>query len=404
MKKTLLRTISCLLTLTLLLCGLSSCTAWDNFYNAFIHKKPQEDKLIRIAVFEPLTGEYASAAADEIAGIELAQKLFPTVLDATVELVYFDNKSDPDTAKELAQEIAADETIKLVLGSYGNTMTVAAGDIFEEAGLPAIAITCTNPLITNTNTNYARVSPVDSFEALGAAEFLAVNLGITNACALYQAGNDLSRTRAEAFVSAFSKYKGNETPSLYAISFAEGESYDALFEEIVVYSILALSFFTAFEETTDNPFGYIFRVFLPFYVDTTMFLVFVGLIILIISGIEQGVFVVKDRGKTEAPLDILGKRKLDSEVNFRHPLGVNGVTSAIHHRILDDGQKVSFDRPSDGKAVLTAICSDIAYDFGHIDAVTLLVPGVAFDSRVNTHAVKCFCIVAKHHFNGTFCI
>ena len=153
MKKTLLRTISCLLTLTLLLCGLSSCTAWDNFYNAFIHKKPQEDKLIRIAVFEPLTGEYASAAADEIAGIELAQKLFPTVLDSTVELVYFDNKSNPDNAKQLAEEIAGDETIKLVLGSYGNTMTVAAGDIFEEAGLPAIAITCTNPLITNTNTN-----------------------------------------------------------------------------------------------------------------------------------------------------------------------------------------------------------------------------------------------------------
>ena len=242
MKKTLLRTISCLLTLTLLLCGLSSCTAWDNFYNAFIHKKPQEDKLIRIAVFEPLTGEYASAAADEIAGIELAQKLFPTVLDSTVELVYFDNKSNPDTAKQLAEEIAGDETIKLVLGSYGNTMTVAAGDIFEEAGLPAIAITCTNPLITNTNTNYARVSPVDSFEALGAAEFLAVNLGITNACALYQAGNDLSRTRAEAFVSAFSKYKGNETPSLYAISFAEGESYDALFEEIEAAGAKAIYF------------------------------------------------------------------------------------------------------------------------------------------------------------------
>ena len=121
--------------------------------------KPQEDKLIRIAVFEPLTGEYASAAADEIAGIELAQKLFPTVLDSTVELVYFDNKSNPDNAKQLAEEIAADETIKLVLGSYGNTMTVAAGDIFEEAGLPAIAITCTNPLITRTNPFYSRTLP-----------------------------------------------------------------------------------------------------------------------------------------------------------------------------------------------------------------------------------------------------
>ncbi len=242
MNKTLLRTICCLLTLTLVLCGLSACTAWDNFYNAFIHKKPQEDKLIRIAVFEPLNGEYASAAKDEIAGIELAKKLFPTVLDSTVELVYFDNKSDPDTAKELAQEICKDETIKLVLGSYGNTVTVAAGDIFEEAGIPAIAITCTNPLITSTNANYARISPVDSFEALGAAEFLAMNLEIKNACALYQAGNDISRMRAETFVSAFSKYEGAETPSLYAITFAEGENYDELFEEIEASGAKAIYF------------------------------------------------------------------------------------------------------------------------------------------------------------------
>ena len=242
MKKPILRTICCLLVLTLLLCGLSACTSWDNFYNAFINKKPKEEKVIRIAVFEPLTGEDSGAAKDEIAGIELARKLFPSVLDSTIELVYFDNKSDPETAKELAEEISKDETIKMVLGSYGNTVTVAAGDIFEEAGLPAIAITCTNPLITSTNTNYVRTSPVDSFEALGAAEFIFNNLEINNACAFYQAGSDISRTRAETFVSAFSKYDGAQTPSLYAISVSEGAGYDVLFEEIEASGATAVYF------------------------------------------------------------------------------------------------------------------------------------------------------------------
>ena len=231
-----------MLVLTLIVCGLSACASWDNFYNAFINKKPKEDKVIRIAVFEPLTGEESKAAEDEIAGIELARKLFPSVLDSTVELVYFDNKSDPETAKELAEEIAGEETIRMVLGSYGNTLTVAAGDIFEEAGLPAIAITCTNPLITSTNSNYARISPVDSFEALGAAEFIYSGLETDNACAFYQAGNDISRTRAEAFISAFSKYDGAQTPSLYAISLTENASYDALFEGVEASGATAVYF------------------------------------------------------------------------------------------------------------------------------------------------------------------
>ena len=50
--------------------------------------------VIKIGVFEPMTGANAAGGALEIEGIKLANKLYPTVLGKKVELVLVDNKSD----------------------------------------------------------------------------------------------------------------------------------------------------------------------------------------------------------------------------------------------------------------------------------------------------------------------
>ena len=120
----------------LLLASLSSCTSWDNFYNAFIKKEEAPAKTVRIAVFEPLTGNDASEAEDEIEGIRLANSLYRTANGSRVELVYYDNKSDTETAALTASEIARDETISMVIGTYGNMLTIASADVFAEAGIP----------------------------------------------------------------------------------------------------------------------------------------------------------------------------------------------------------------------------------------------------------------------------
>ena len=49
-----------------------------------------------------------------------------------VVLVYVDTKSDIEEAKEAAATLK-EEGVSLVLGSYGNSVSIAAGDIFKEA-------------------------------------------------------------------------------------------------------------------------------------------------------------------------------------------------------------------------------------------------------------------------------
>ena len=197
-RKRLIRTSACLLICALLLAALCSCDSWNNFYNAFINKEETPETVVRIAVFEPLTGADATRAEAEINGIKLANSLFPTVRGTKVELVYFDNKSDPDAAKLTAAEIVRDETISLVIGSCGNMLTVASADVFEEAGMPSVNATCGNPLISNTSS-YVCASEIDAFRARAAAVFAVDSLGVTQAAAMYSSSDEMSKIRAQEF-------------------------------------------------------------------------------------------------------------------------------------------------------------------------------------------------------------
>ena len=195
-KKTVMR-LTALLLAALLLAGLMGCASWDNFRKAFIDKPDDDTLIIRVGVFEPLTGELAKDAADEVAGIELAHEMYGRVLNSSVELVYVDNKSDTEHVAEYAQEMV-ESNVSIVLGSYGNMLSMAAGEVFREAALPAVAASCTNPLITQTYEFYARACYIDSFEARGAADYVYNCLGQSSVGIMYYDDNDFAKAKTEA--------------------------------------------------------------------------------------------------------------------------------------------------------------------------------------------------------------
>ncbi|HRV33218.1 MAG TPA: ABC transporter substrate-binding protein, partial [Anaerovoracaceae bacterium] len=145
--------LSAMLAVSLFLTG---CDTYDNFLAEFFEKSEQKETTVRIGVFEPLTGPDADEAEEEVRGIELAHELFPEVLGFPVELVYADNQSDVQAAVQAAQSLA-DQDVSVVLGSYKSVLTLAGSDIFAQAKIPAIGITCANPIITQTSDYYFRV-------------------------------------------------------------------------------------------------------------------------------------------------------------------------------------------------------------------------------------------------------
>ena len=125
------------------------------------------DKVVKIGVFEPSTGDSASGGKKETLGMQYANAETPTVEIGgetyQVELVYADNGSSTDKAPSAAAELVS-QGVSLVLGSYGSGVSIAGGPIFDDAGLAAVGVTCTNPNVTAGNDYYYRICFLDPFQ------------------------------------------------------------------------------------------------------------------------------------------------------------------------------------------------------------------------------------------------
>ena len=191
------RLLSAALLLALCL-SLCACETYDNFYNEFFADRDNDVPSLRIGVFEPVTGPDSEAAAEEISGIELAHQLYGSVLGYRVDLVYADNQSDTELAAQVAQELVEKE-VSVVLGSCKSMLSLAASDVFKASKVPAIGITCTNPLLTQTNEYYFRVCYPDSYEGSSAASYIYKGLDQAGAAVLKMAEDDYAQTIIEEF-------------------------------------------------------------------------------------------------------------------------------------------------------------------------------------------------------------
>lgn len=170
-----------MLSLALAVCltaGLTGCTTYTNFKNAFFGTDTvAKEKTIKIGVFEPTSGSMKTQGKEEVMGIELAHDLYPTACGKTVELVYADNKSDMYEAEAAIQELISSSSPSMILGSYGETLSLIAGKYIEAANIPSITISSTNPLITANNSYYfsATYSEARQGDALADFAYLSQN-------------------------------------------------------------------------------------------------------------------------------------------------------------------------------------------------------------------------------------
>ena len=164
------------------------------------------DKVIKIGVFEPASGDSASGGKKEMLGMQYANSETPTVTvggeEYKVELVYADNGSSTDKAPTAASQLVS-EGVAMVLGSYGSGVSIAAGPTFGNAGLPAIGVTCTNPMVTAGNDYYFRICFLDPFQGTVLANFAQEKFSAKKAYCLGELGNEYDQGLIKYFTDAF---------------------------------------------------------------------------------------------------------------------------------------------------------------------------------------------------------
>ena len=181
------------------------------------------DDVIKIGVFEPLTGANGAGGADEYDGINLANKLFPEVLGKKVELVVVDNKSDKVEAANAATVLAQKEKVNAVLGSWGSSLSMAGGPIFAEAKIPAVAVSATNPAVTKGNDFYFRVCFLDPFQGTVGAAYAFNELKAKKVAIIREVSNDYSVGLAKFFVDHFAKLSGDEKSIVATADYNTGD-------------------------------------------------------------------------------------------------------------------------------------------------------------------------------------
>jgi branched-chain amino acid transport system substrate-binding protein len=165
---------------------------------------------IKIGVFEPITGANAAGGALEVEGAKLANKLYPTVLNKKVELVVVDNKSDKVEAANAAANLVEKEKVVAIIGSWGSSLSMAAGDTIKNAKVPAVGASCTNPLVTQGNDYYFRVCFIDPFQGTVMANYAFSKLHAKNAAIIKEVSNDYAVGLAKFFTDSFTKLTGND--------------------------------------------------------------------------------------------------------------------------------------------------------------------------------------------------
>ena len=240
MKKIIAIALALVMVFALCACGSSSAPAASDSSAA-----ASGEKVVKIGVFEPQSGQNAAGGKKEILGIEYANSLYPTLEingeTYKVELVYADNASDAAKAPSAAQLLISQD-VSVVVGTYGSGCAIAAGDLFASAKLPAIGTSCTNPQVTLGNDYYFRIAYIDPFQGAVMASYALKN-GCKNCVVIVEAGDDYSagfgNYFSEAMLAAGAQcstvtFQTGETDFSTIMANIKSAGYDGIFAPVSI--------------------------------------------------------------------------------------------------------------------------------------------------------------------------
>jgi len=165
-------------------------------------------KEIKIGAVMPMSGPIAAYGQVTNLGIELANKLQPTLKNGdTIKIVLLDNKGDKvETANATTRLISSDKVVA-ILGALTSTNTAQVIAIADKKKVPVIASVATNDKLTSRRTYANRVCFTDSFQGEVVANY-AKEQGYKTAVVVIDQAQVYSLGLAKAFQKAFKKAGG----------------------------------------------------------------------------------------------------------------------------------------------------------------------------------------------------
>jgi len=158
-----------------------------------------------------LTGATSSFGKSTKNGIELATEEINKaggVNGKQFQLFIEDDQGRPEQAKTVVQKLISQDKVNVVLGEVASTNSLAAAPVAQEAKIPMISPSSTNPEVTKRGDYIFRVCFIDPFQGSVMAKFAANDLKAKTAAVFGDVQSDYSKGLTNFFEQEFNKLGG----------------------------------------------------------------------------------------------------------------------------------------------------------------------------------------------------
>ncbi len=165
---------------------------------------------IVIGEYGSMTGSESTFGTSTLNGVNLAVNEINAgggINGKKLRVVSYDDEGKPDGALNVAKKLVDDHPAT-VIGEVASTLSISAAPVFNQAHIPMISPSSTNPKVTQVGPYIFRVCFIDPFQGSVAAKFAATNLKAKKAAVLFEQTSDYSRGLSDVFTSDFPKLGG----------------------------------------------------------------------------------------------------------------------------------------------------------------------------------------------------
>ncbi len=166
---------------------------------------------IKVGVYADLTGQTSSFGQSTKNGIQMAADELNKaggVNGRQIQLVIEDDQGLPAQAATVVTKLINQDKVHAVLGEVASSNSLAAAPKAQEAKIPMITPSSTNPKVTQVGDYIFRVCFIDPFQGEVMAKFAANTLKAKTSAIMLDVNSDYSRGLAQFFEENFIKLGG----------------------------------------------------------------------------------------------------------------------------------------------------------------------------------------------------
>jgi branched-chain amino acid transport system substrate-binding protein len=164
-----------------------------------------------VGYYGDLSGRTSSFGQSTKNGVEMAADEINKaggINGRQIQIITEDDQGEPNKAATVVTKLINQDKVQALLGEVASSNSLAAAPKAQEAKVPMISPSSTNPAVTQVGDYIFRVCFIDPFQGEVMAKFSANNLKAKRAAILYDFNSDYSRGLYQFFKRSFTSLGG----------------------------------------------------------------------------------------------------------------------------------------------------------------------------------------------------